>query len=180
MALDSSEAPKLYGALGGAAQLLEGGQSLDVIAVAWKVGKETKSQSSVLWFLIRKITPRVTSWLACTIFPMRVLYTNFVFCDGVLSGPSLNSSRPGPPTWGVLGVAQSTRGGGESPGVRPSDLVRRSGIVVKSAGGLTPMLSPLVAESSVEWKVKGLSLSSCQSFWERLHQLYAADWRVVI
>lgn len=34
MALDSSEAPKLYGALGGAAQLLEGGQSLDVIAVA--------------------------------------------------------------------------------------------------------------------------------------------------
>ena len=76
--------------------------------------------------------------------------SHFLACTRCLVRPFTKQLSPRTTNLGSLGVAQSTRGGGESPGVRPSDLVRRSGLVVKSAGGLTPMLSPLVAESSVE------------------------------
>lgn len=85
-------------------------------------------------------------FLACAhYFPNACTLYKFCFLWWCLVRPFTKQLSPRTTNLGSLGVAKSTRGGGESPGVRPSDLVGRSGLVVKSAGGLTPMLSPLVA-----------------------------------
>ena len=89
-------------------------------------------------------------FLACMHYFPNALTLYKGWCAG---RPFTKQLSPRTTNLGSLGVAKSTRGGGESPCVRPSDLgtlcgfvvcnnaVGRSSVAIKSAGGRTPMLS---------------------------------------